>query len=529
MKNAMPIIVANYAKVFNINVRMQGNFAYTDGKEIVIPRLNLTDERVARLAYGYLAHEAAHVRYTNFKIVKSISGNFTFFSLFNVLEDARIERLIGREFVGVWENLEFLRSSFDEKLIEILNKPQHPFTLIFSFISYYLCAKSQGFASQRNNAFLLFKKVKELLCAKALNRLTFFIKKAPYLKNSAAVLKLCEQIGELLSLKSSYKNKDTVSQSDLRAINGKDYLKESRFLRDDNLFAKVCLNKAEKAYVGADKSVLLNYEAAKDEGSSRDDLGLVGSYVCKEGNFRNIMAAAKDLYPLKRALMLSARAFIDKKRSGRQSHMYLDTKHLSRLFMYDDRLFLKKEIEEDFSTYVHILVDVSGSMMLKEKLSGRMRSEIACSCAYCLASALEGIDGIFCEVTFFPGFRSEYEIALKHNEKPSFVIARFDQKPRGSTPLAQALWYAIGRQQEFSCQRNIFIVITDGIPDSVKQTEKALAFAKEHSCEVYGFGIESAVGNDLFTSFAVVNDVGELPNAVFETMFMIFKKQRGMQ
>ena len=74
---------------------------------------------------------------------------------------------------------------------------------------------------------------------------------------------------------------------------------------------------------------------------------------------------------------------------------------------------LEKEIEEDFSTYVHILVDVSGSMMLKEKLSGRMRSEIACSCAYCLASALEGIDGIFCEVTFFPGFRSEYEIALK--------------------------------------------------------------------------------------------------------------------
>ena len=85
-----------------------------------------------------------------------------------------------------------------------------------------------------------------------------------------------------MSLKSSYKNKDTVSQSDLRAINGKDYLKESRFLRDDNLFAKVCLNKAEKAYVGADKSVLLNYEAAKDEGSSRDDLVLsVLAYVKK--------------------------------------------------------------------------------------------------------------------------------------------------------------------------------------------------------------------------------------------------------
>ena len=528
MKNAMPIIVANYAKAFNIKVRMQGSYAYTDGREIVIPRLNLTDDRIARLAYGYLAHEAAHVRYTDFKIVKSIRGNFTFFSLFNVLEDARIERLIGREFIGVWENLEFLRSSFDEHLSEFLNKHKHPFTLIFSFISYYLCVKSQGFASQRKNTLLLFKEVKALLRVNAFCKLIFLIKKAPYLKNSSAVLKLCEEIGELLSLKDSYKNTKALSQSDLQAINGKDFLKESRFLRDDNLFAKVCLNKTGKAYVGADKSVLLNYEAAKDNGSSRDDLGVVGPCVCKNGNPQAVLAAARDLYPLKRALMLSARAFVDRKRSGRQSHTYLDTKHLSRLFMYDDRLFLKKEREEDFSTYIHVLVDVSGSMMIKEKSKGRMRSEIACSCAYCLAKALEGIDGIFCEVTFFPGFTAEYEIALKHNEKVSSVIARFDQKPRGSTPLAQALWYALGRQKEFSFKRSIFIVITDGVPDSVAQTVRALEFAKELSCEVYGFGIESTAGCDLFTSFTVVNDIGELPKAVFNTLYMIFKKRRNI-
>lgn len=528
MKNALPIIVANYAKAFNINVRMQGSFAYTDGKEIVIPRLNLSDERTARLAYGYLAHEAAHVRYTDFKIVKSIKVNFTFFSLFNVLEDARIERLIGREFIGVWENLEFLRSSFDEKLNEVINKQHHPFTLIFSFISYYLCVKSQGFDSQRKNAFLLLNKVRALLCRKALIKLIFLIKKAPALKNSAAVFKLCEQIGTLLSLKESYKSDDSVSKSDLQAINGKEFFKENRFFRDDNLFAKVCLNKAEKAYVGADKSVLLNLEAAKDNGSSRDDLGVVGSFLCKEGNVKNVLTTAAELYPLKRSLMQSARAFVDRKRAGRQSHTYLDTKHLARLFMYDDRVFLKKEREEDFITYIHILVDVSGSMMIKEKGEKRMRSEIACSCAYSLASALEGIDGIFCEVTFFPGFKSEYEIALRHNERASRVAARFDQKPRGSTPLAQALWYALGRQQEISCQRNIFIVITDGVPDSVSQTAKALEFAKEHLCEVYGFGIESAAGSDLFTSFAVVNKVGDLPRAVFDTLFSIFKKKRDL-
>ena len=86
----------------------------------------------------------------------------------------------------------------------------------------------------------------------------------------------------------------------------------------------------------------------------------------------------------------------------------------------------------------------------------------------------------------------------------------------------------MGRQKEFSFKRSIFIVITDGVPDSVAQTVRALEFAKELSCEVYGFGIESTAGCDLFTSFTVVNDIGELPKAVFNTLYMIFKKRRNI-
>ena len=92
LSNALPIMVNNYAKLFGVSVRIQGSTAYTNGKVITIPRLDIKNPIKARLAYGYLAHESAHIRYTDFSILKKdkIKNNLFLFSLFNILEDSRI-------------------------------------------------------------------------------------------------------------------------------------------------------------------------------------------------------------------------------------------------------------------------------------------------------------------------------------------------------------------------------------------------------------------------------------------------------
>lgn len=57
LKNTpMPLLIKNYADAFGIKVRMQGTSAYTNGKTITIPRMDITDPLKGRLAYGYLAH-----------------------------------------------------------------------------------------------------------------------------------------------------------------------------------------------------------------------------------------------------------------------------------------------------------------------------------------------------------------------------------------------------------------------------------------------------------------------------------------
>ena len=104
LTNALPIMVNNYSKMFGVSVRMQGTSAYTNGKTITIPRLDINNPAKARLAYGYLAHESAHVRYTDFKLIKQefIKEDLLRFSLFNILEDSRIESLISRDYIGVY-------------------------------------------------------------------------------------------------------------------------------------------------------------------------------------------------------------------------------------------------------------------------------------------------------------------------------------------------------------------------------------------------------------------------------------------
>ena len=41
---ALPLIMGNYASKFGVNLFMYGNSAYTDGKNITIPRLDFENE-----------------------------------------------------------------------------------------------------------------------------------------------------------------------------------------------------------------------------------------------------------------------------------------------------------------------------------------------------------------------------------------------------------------------------------------------------------------------------------------------------
>lgn len=98
LERALPIVAAAYGEQFGVNVVLSGSDAYTDGKTIVLPLLKAISD-LRDVLFGYLAHEAAHVRFSDFDTLKKcrtpIEKSFT-----NIVEDIRIELLIQEVFPG---------------------------------------------------------------------------------------------------------------------------------------------------------------------------------------------------------------------------------------------------------------------------------------------------------------------------------------------------------------------------------------------------------------------------------------------
>jgi cobalamin biosynthesis protein CobT len=100
------------ARQHNIEVIFEGSEAKTDGEKIVLPYFEeLTAELKADLN-GFLDHEVAHCKFTEFKVMGKCKKKFHKM-LLNAVEDTRIERLMIQEFPGTALHL----NPLNEKLL----------------------------------------------------------------------------------------------------------------------------------------------------------------------------------------------------------------------------------------------------------------------------------------------------------------------------------------------------------------------------------------------------------------------------
>ncbi|MCR5537241.1 MAG: VWA domain-containing protein, partial [Succinivibrio sp.] len=255
---------------------------------------------------------------------------------------------------------------------------------------------------------------------------------------------------------------------------------------------------------------------------ARHDFGVFGAAKCRKGS-SNFILKTKPTRGFRTALAQRLRTYVQEYRlSGRWGSELLPRK-AQLIPLGESAIFRRRCIEEDRKTSVHLLVDVSGSMLSKDDQESS-RGELACLSALSLALALEGIDGVKNLCSFFPGLNSELEVALKVDESATAKAAFFDQTPRGSTPLAQALWYALEQLVSLECQRNIVIVITDGIPDSVEKTRQVLEVYREAGVELYGIGIKQPFIEDLIKNSVVLNSAIQLEQCLFKLIDKIFRR-----
>ena len=105
LTDALPIVAAAYGRKFNVPVEVGGDHACTDGTIIRIPQL-AEDPTARTLAWGYLAHEAGHVRHTDFSVWNAVAGHPLTRAITNILEDVRIENAMIGSYPGARQTLD---------------------------------------------------------------------------------------------------------------------------------------------------------------------------------------------------------------------------------------------------------------------------------------------------------------------------------------------------------------------------------------------------------------------------------------
>ena len=535
---ALPIMVANYAKLFGVKVKIAGSVAYTNGKLINIPRLDLDDPVAARLAYGYLAHESAHVRYTNFAFIcaKGLNNNLLMHSILNILEDCRIEKLISRRYIGVYENLCLLNDYYEKEwqsFCETINQV-NVINVILSFVQCYCQSYCQKFSSSRAHAVLIYWNLRNRIKVSDLNKIAKIAKESIKAESTEEIYEYTLKIYEILTslnfefkddkkLPPDYEHLNTEALQNayttaVKTIGEPGSAKEDRFLKEFAKFAHHSKYNAKNTTPGRDVANIL--DKISEEGVSREDLGRLKDDVCREGR-ADYLDTIDSTYGIRRSLNAKVRGYVDAYAFNAQSGRKLDARRAARTIVGDTKIYKAVVHKSDFATSIHILVDISSSMLADDNTKVS-RGKEACKAALMLATALEGIDGIKTMVTYFPGVETEYEVALRANERASKVAPRFDQAPRGSTPLAQALWFAFDCLGKLQCSRNIIFIITDGLPDSAENVENCKKYAKDNGIEIYGLSIRCDSILQYFENAQIVSSAKELAAKSFSLFNRLF-------
>lgn len=525
---AAELIAKNYSKNLGVAVRIQGTSAYTDGSQIVVPRVEIKNDEDARCLFGYIAHESGHVKYTSLdKIIHAEldhSSGMVFRMVANVLEDARIERLMGREFVGVFENLEMLtrRIMLEQK------SGQTPAAEIFNRLIELSRYEVDEYPAFREAAAAAGDFYRQLYGDKAAGKIIAAVR-AMRTADCKGMLKAADQIYQIFMQgrqdagedpqrddeqtaekragESRPENQEkqngaaddglpgeSVKQSDDAGDSHTGTGSESKSVAVGKISGEA-LEQAARNALMAERNLINSMVDVTTFG--RDDFGEVKEGRADPGHRNYKQASDRATKALRGRLQRTVRSYVEKRNLSAESGQSINIRKAQFIPLGETSIFYRRQHDgNEYSTSVQILVDVSGSMMSTD---GRdtARYEEANIAGLSIARALQGIEGVKTTVSYFPGRGADVELALSESENVNSRIKVFDQLPRGCTPLGQALFAALNRAERLQCNRDIVVVITDGTPDSVNLAKKAVRQLQENGVEVFAITIGGFGTDDL--------------------------------
>lgn len=536
------IASAHYASMMGVKLKIIGCSAYTNGKVITIPSLDFSDERAVKCAYGYLAHEGAHCRYTNFPYLMShnIKGDLLKHTIMNILEDSRIEKIMGRNYIGVYENLKWLNNYLNEEAkesgyLDNLNK-LGVYKLATGYMSSYTLNHNNKYDDEYDFEGKIRTEIVNTFGVKFANELDKLLDNVPSSRSTEDLMPTVEKIEKLLLSANivSPKQEQEDNNFEIYDLSQREYDKivssagrpttkqQENIIKNLSNFAVEIQHSPSNG--GHHKSIADTLEGLYSEGCTATEAGRLSLVsTCKDGraDYLNVVSSG-DLYGLRRTLNSRLKAWVASHEHNSDTGKKLDIYRAQRITCGETEIFKRRTVREDHNTSVHILVDISSSMRYQLDGINITRAEEACKCALAIATALEGVEGIKVACTYFPGIDAETDSALEYGQRASQYAPRFDQKPRGYTPTAQALWRATYKDAQVDCGRKVMVIITDGMPNSAEQVNDWIkTCGNDYTILPISIGCDAI--KSLFSNAIVVNSAKELLRNSFNLLKEVFK------
>ena len=539
LKNALPIVAAAYGEKFGVKVLIQGQDAFTDGERIVIPTANPDDPHYQQIAWGYLAHEAAHIRHTNFDMVQKASSKPIRKALLNIIEDVRIENELAKDYPGTRRSISQVIEYMVDTQQMCVPEQLEPASNLQAWLLFRLRCHFLGQKALTPLYQAVDERVRQLFPAAAMSRLSAMLTAVPSLASTGEVLKLVDAIVAMLEEESRppQDESDADSGNDI----GQDASNDSNNSSDsqtpeadssamgdaaetgdsDNSDQADNLRQALEASAAqfepdtfAQVAEVLSEQAEGHQGVT--PLSLPQAEQAMLGDEAILTLSASESAQIRARLRGMVQSSQDNRNHAKRHGLRVATHRLAASQAGESRLFIQRQPRIAPNAAVHLLVDISGSMGKPIGEGNRKYFHVANEAALALAMALEGIPGVVPAVSYFPGIHQEVSIALLPKQSVRHRAACFDQKPRGCTPMAQAMWFAANSLLAQKQKRKLMIVLTDGDPDDWAATHDIVDRCRRSGFELLGIGIQTRSVERFFPQSIVINDVKDLKRELFE-------------
>jgi cobaltochelatase CobT len=215
LRNALPIVAAALGRKFGVEVGVGGHEARTDGRHIQIP--DVPDDTGSRdLAWGYLAHEAAHVRYTDFVVYEQAAREEPLQAVLqNRIEDVRIERALAHPYPGTRTTIAtVLGRMLGEGRLSAPESTDHPAQVLAAYLLLALRQEVLGQDVLEVEAHTAAETLRQVFPAAFIARLRTLMDEVPGLANTEESVDLARRIRRLIEEEVNHPPQDVAGRND---------------------------------------------------------------------------------------------------------------------------------------------------------------------------------------------------------------------------------------------------------------------------------------------------------------------------